>query len=83
MQLRACPPMKQSKSNLLITGPSGTSEVDTLTCCHCQRITPAGAGGYCSLCDDHVCPRCAGRPCSPFEKRLEQVESGQRLLKHL
>lgn len=63
-------------------------EWDTFTCCHCNTVVrvkpkcdPADLGGQCRLCDKPVCPRCVGKGCTPFEKRLEIVEARDRALR--
>lgn len=61
-------------------------EHDTVTCCHCNRVTvikhgckPDELGGFCQLCMGYTCPECAKEgTCSPFEKKLEQMESEGR-----
>jgi hypothetical protein len=70
-------------------GPNGVQqELDTFTCCHCNSVVhikpkcnPADLGGQCRLCDKPICPRCLGKGCTPFEKRLEQVEARDRALR--
>lgn len=74
-----------------IVGPSAKVEIDTLTCCHCNgvillhdpatgaRLGPDKIGGACTLCHAPTCPRCTGRTCTPFERRLEAIERGQAL----
>ena len=61
-------------------------ENDTFTCKHCNRVVivklrcdPADMGGRCFNCDGLICPRCVGKGCTPFEKRLEQIERRDRL----
>lgn len=56
-------------------------ERDTFTCVHCNSIvivTPkmsaTDMGGWCAMCAKPVCKRCAGKGCTPFEKRMEAVE---------
>ncbi len=69
------------------TGPNGTVEHDTFTCGHCNRVTivPHRAaaedmGGMCKQCMHLICTACVdnGR-CTPFEKKLEAMESRERL----
>lgn len=78
--------MKQRTGYLLINDPglpAGRHEVDTITCCHCgtlQDVTGDRAHvASCLRCDDMVCKLCDEvGTCRPFEKWLEQVESGVR-----
>lgn len=60
---------------------AGTFEVDTQTCSHCNRVMhikpkmdPADMGGLCKICMKYICPTCVGLGCTPFEKKLEQME---------
>ena len=62
-------------------------EEDTMTCCHCNFVfflkpyqDPAEVGGFCRLCMMHTCTKCADNGgCEPFEKKLEAMESKDRL----
>lgn len=63
-------------------------ECDTFTCAHCNRVVhvyphckPDDLGGQCRLCDKPVCPKCVDLGCTPFEKKLEQVEARDRALR--
>ena len=68
-------------------------EQDSLTCAHCNSIVFVKAGaqpsadeaGFCRACYRHICPQCdgAGLKCDPFEKKLERMESRERLLRSL
>ena len=65
-----------------IVSENGLVELDTTTCGHCNSVThivpgkrPEDIGGYCPLCDKFLCPKCAGGPCVPFEKKLEAWEA--------
>ena len=76
-----------------LTSPEGrTVEMSTYTCAHCnsvhrlqnhlgQKLDP---GGFCMQCFSQICKTCAddGR-CTPFEKKLEQMEASGRLLKSI
>ena len=69
-------------------------EFETFTCAHCNAIvrmphpTPEKKAELavkdvrkCFGCDSFVCPTCARVPvCKPFERWLEAVERGNRLL---
>jgi hypothetical protein len=70
------------------TGPGGLTEKSTFTCCHCNSIVflkakaPAEeCGGFCRLCMKPICSKCCDKACVPFEKRLEQMESRDRMLR--
>lgn len=79
--------MHRAGGYLLVTGPGGTAEADTFTCCHCQQVVivppkaaPADAGGWCWRCSKPICSSCAASgECTPFEKRLERLEASARL----
>lgn len=72
-----------------ITTEPGKADVeeDTFTCGHCGGIVfvkprqdPSSMGGFCRLCMAHLCAPCADqRSCMPFERRLEALESRDRL----
>lgn len=74
-----------------ITGPCGTVnyEADTATCRHCNYVwivrstkgTDADPGGWCGMCSALICKRCAGKGCTPFERRLDQMEARDRSLR--
>ena len=66
----------------------GAHEVDTFTCVHCNRVMHVKPrapmdefGSMCRNCMKMVCPTCADGPCVPFMKRLEQMESRDRVLR--
>jgi len=68
---------------------SGRSESrKTFTCAPCNRVVvvpfkckPEEVGGFCMLEFRPVCPEChVIGTCTPFEKRLEQMEARKRLL---
>lgn len=64
-------------------------EEDTFTCGHCSRVVfvqakcdPADLGGFCRGCMRHICGPCTDQPgCTPIEKRLEQMEARDRMLR--
>jgi hypothetical protein len=67
---------------------AGMVEVDTFTCCHCNRVMHVKPrapmdefGSMCRNCMKMVCPTCADGACIPFEKKLEQVEHRDRMLR--
>lgn len=61
---------------------------DTATCAHCGNVvvvkasdpTKITAGGFCTNCSWHTCRKCAGFPCTPFLKKIEQAEARARFL---
>lgn len=79
--------MRRPGGYLVGHGPAGViDEADTFTCSHCQRIVrvkprcdPADMGGRCGVCDRLICPTCVGRGCTPWEKRMEEMERRERL----
>jgi len=67
--------------------PAGNEiAMDTYTCSHCNSIVlvkpkqdPSELGGFCRLCMKHICKNCACKAeCSPFEKKLEEMERRER-----
>ena len=63
----------------------GTFEADTYTCAHCIRVVhvkpgaiPEELGSMCRNCMKMVCPECAPKGCTPWEKKLEQWEARER-----
>lgn len=58
-------------------------EMDTITCCHCQRVVVIKASadvlektGWCMRCMKATCGPCADLgKCTPFEKHLERMEA--------
>lgn len=66
-------------------------EEDTFTCNHCNAVVflkpmqdPSEMGGFCRMCMKHICGPCADKlGCDPFEKKLERMESRDRLLRSL
>jgi hypothetical protein len=71
------------------TGGDGPDlEMDSVTCVHCNTVvfvkTDLSNIGFCTKCMDQLCGACADKgTCTPWEKRLEQMERGitDRLLK--
>ena len=73
-----------------VTGPGGVQEEsDTATCVHCNSVwivrstdkTKEELGGWCRMCQKAVCPNCADKGCTPFEKKLALMESRDRMLR--
>lgn len=59
----------------------GKKEVDTFTCAHTNKIVevppfsrPEDMGGLCKVCMGLICKEEVGKGCTPFLKRLDQVE---------
>jgi hypothetical protein len=74
--------MRNAQGYACITDPDGVREADTFTCFHCNCIThvrakadPAELGGLCKCCMKLVCPKCVGKPCVPFLKKIEREEA--------
>jgi hypothetical protein len=77
------------------SGPDGTTECDTVTCAHCNHVVllrdettgkPLSAeqsGGFCRMCMKPTCKGCSDRSCTPFERRLEEMEAHGRLLRSI
>jgi len=60
----------------------GTAKFDTCTCFHCNsifhvsaRMRPEDIGGLCKTCMRPICPKCLDKPCTPWEKQMEQLEN--------
>jgi len=83
--------MRRPQGYAIWTGPEGPPvEQDTFTCVHCNTVvfvtpkTPLeDLGGWCGMCSKPVCKHCAGKGCTPFEKRLEEIERRERLLQQI
>lgn len=65
---------------VIVTGPGGVQERDTLACVHCQAhwIVRPGSGrtrGWCLKCGGPTCGAPGCDACVPFEKKLELMES--------
>jgi hypothetical protein len=62
--------------------PEGAQvEVETSTCAHCQHLTDIPSRrkmmdyvDVCRVCDKLVCLACAGGPCTPHMRKIEQME---------
>lgn len=79
--------MRNAGGVLIGVGDTGTVEVDTFTCSHCQYVTkvpprcdPADLGGHCKSCDKLVCNKCVnimarGGNCTPWEKQMIAMEN--------
>lgn len=88
---RSLSPLTPKKAGYAtITGPKGTKEYDTCTCAHDNRVwvvrssikgIKADPGGFCRLCMKMICPRCVGKACVPFERKLKIYEDRQRMLR--
>lgn len=67
---------------------AGMSEMDTFSCCHCGNIVHVKPmvpmdefGSMCRNCMQMVCPACADGPCIPFEKKLDEMEKREAILR--
>lgn len=62
--------------------------IETFTCFHCNAVehVPARADvnyvGFCRNCMKPICHVCAGKPCMPYEKKLELIESQAETDRH-
>src|ERR1700756_2474877 len=61
--------------------PSGLTERDTFTCCHCNKVVIVKPfanmddfGSMCRNCMKMTCPVCADKECTPFMKKIEEME---------
>lgn len=78
--------MRNAGGYAVLFGPDGgVTERDTFTCFHCNSVVyvkpksnPDDFGSMCRLCMKMVCQRCANFGCTPFEKKLEQIEARDR-----
>jgi hypothetical protein len=81
--------MRNPHGYLVINDPDKPLvEYDTVTCCHCNKVTiiphrcdPSELGGFCTMCMGYTCKDCADKDCTPFEKKLEQMEAKDRFLR--
>ena len=80
---------------IIVDPDTGTHELDTFTCGHCQYIVDLhplqhgktiglnSANGWCFSCDMPLCPNCANRlelyGCEIWEKQMEEIEARDRL----
>jgi hypothetical protein len=62
-------------------------EMDGYTCQHCMhnvKVTKQVDVHWCKTCMGVICDRCWNKPCSPFMKRIEELEKAvekQRLIR--
>ena len=80
--------MSLSDGYLIITGPDGMIEYDTLQCVHCNKhyIVKPGSGkrrGWCTLCSGTTCGEVGCAACVPFEKKLDAQERREQLLRSM
>lgn len=73
---------------LVVSGPDGTTEHDSLQCRHCggHFLVVPGSGkrrGWCLMCSGPTCGKEGCVQCMPFEKRLEAFERRERLFRAL
>lgn len=64
--------------------------MDSFTCAHCNCVRfvkplqrAEDMGGICHLCGDKhrpsfICEWCVGKPCDPFEEKLQRLERRDR-----
>jgi len=78
--------MRRAQGYITLTSPDAPLvEWDTFTCAHCQRIVkvppradPADLGGLCKVCNGLICRGCVGKPCKPWEKKMQEMEARER-----
>jgi len=82
----------RGRGYLTITDPAAARavEIDTQNCAHCQRVikqhnadgTRKTSIGMCLMCGPaQICDACErDGKCTPFERKLEQIEARGRLL---
>lgn len=81
--------MRRPQGYTLQTEPGKADiERDTFTCPHDNVVVfvqpfqdPSEMGGFCTLCNMHICRNCVGKPCVPFEKKIEAAERRERFLR--
>jgi hypothetical protein len=66
-----------------------TQELSVFSCAHCSRKVHASTlrsheFSTCFNCDDGlgrglICQSCVGRPCVPFQRKLDEMEARERL----
>jgi hypothetical protein len=66
--------------------PGGELETHSSTCRHCQRSTDFPSMkvmmhyvDVCRGCMKLICLQCVGKPCVPYEKRADMLETEHRL----
>jgi hypothetical protein len=73
---------------LIITGPDGTLERDTVQCAHCNKhyVVRPGSGkrrGWCTMCARATCGAQKCIPCIPFERQLDLFEAKERSIRSM
>lgn len=75
------PRVKPGGVGFLCDPELGNVEVETSTCAHCQRITDIPSRRkmmehveFCRNCFRLICLECAGKPCIPIMKKIEEME---------
>lgn len=80
--------MRNAQGYAVTVNPDGSvHEEDTFTCEHCNGVVylkaqqdPASIG-FCRMCMKPICGPCAHHGCTPFEKRMEELERRDRLMR--
>jgi len=76
--------MLRPQGYAVISEPGKADEVrESITCTHCNCIVflkpRQPPPGFCRLCYNHLCEACTTKGvCTPFEKRLEEMEARER-----
>lgn len=76
--------MLRQQGSLRLDDDKGVVEHDTITCAHCNGIyivphrheetNRRPPAQFCFVCKDAICPRCIGKGCVPFMKRVDAAE---------
>jgi hypothetical protein len=74
----------RTQGAILVSDPDlGNTETRTFTCIHCNAVVPVPFGSetiLCRMCFAPICLACAKlNTCTPFEKKLDQMEARDRL----
>lgn len=72
---------RRPSGTIIIASEAGELTHDTLQCCHCGQhwAVVKGSGrkrGFCMKCMRPTCGCQACDSCTPYEKRIEQIERG-------
>jgi hypothetical protein len=77
--------MRNPQGYACITGPDQIKQYDTFTCFHCNAIVhvkpmadPSEIGALCKTCMKLICAQCSGQGCTPFLKKIEEMEARHR-----
>jgi len=62
------------------SGPLGVVRSETFTCVHCSGLQEVNVRarsevGWCRKCNGPTCNGCAGKKCTPYEKKMAMAEA--------